>query len=115
MEQTLGPVSFLTAFKLPACPVDFSVLGEQAGDTPCPVMSFMGDVNQHPKQISCFIAHTNEKTADIHPDCRRRSHIVVHPPSACTFGRLDIRTQRCPGGIFRHGFSLQLHGGVSEE
>ncbi|BCE01064.1 tRNA uridine-5-carboxymethylaminomethyl(34) synthesis enzyme MnmG [Marinicellulosiphila megalodicopiae] len=45
--------------------VDFSVMTEQPGDTPLPVMSYMGNVAQHPKQISCFITHTNEKTHDI--------------------------------------------------
>ena len=42
--------------------VDFSVLQEQPGDTPLPVMSFLGDVSQHPQQVSCFIAQTNEQT-----------------------------------------------------
>lgn len=51
--------------RIDARTVDFSVLAEQPGDTPCPVMSFMGSVEQHPKQISCYIAHTNEKTAEI--------------------------------------------------
>jgi tRNA uridine 5-carboxymethylaminomethyl modification enzyme len=38
---------------------------EQAGDTPTPVMSFMGNQAMHPQQISCWITHTNEKTHDI--------------------------------------------------
>lgn len=45
--------------------IDFSVLAEQPGDTPVPVFSFMGDASQHPKQIPCYIAKTNEKTHDI--------------------------------------------------
>ena len=44
--------------------VDFSVMQEQPGDTPTPVMSYMGNVAQHPQQISCYITHTNEKTHD---------------------------------------------------
>jgi tRNA uridine 5-carboxymethylaminomethyl modification enzyme len=40
-------------------------MAEQKGDSPLPVMSFMGDVSHHPKQISCWITHTNEKTHDI--------------------------------------------------
>lgn len=51
--------------RIDARSVDFSVLAEQPGDTPCPVMSFLGNVAQHPRQVSCHIAHTNEKTADI--------------------------------------------------
>ncbi|MSP52981.1 MAG: tRNA uridine-5-carboxymethylaminomethyl(34) synthesis enzyme MnmG [Gammaproteobacteria bacterium] len=45
--------------------VDFSVLGVQAGDDPVPVFSFMGDRSEHPRQIPCHIAYTNEKTAQI--------------------------------------------------
>ncbi|MGM0633908.1 MAG: tRNA uridine-5-carboxymethylaminomethyl(34) synthesis enzyme MnmG [Pseudomonadota bacterium] len=45
--------------------VDFSVLSEQPGDEPLPVMSFLGDVSQHPKQVPCHIASTNEAVHDI--------------------------------------------------
>lgn len=45
--------------------IDYSVMIEQPGDTPLPVFSFMGSVAQHPRQISCWITHTNEKTHDI--------------------------------------------------
>ncbi|WPC74124.1 tRNA uridine-5-carboxymethylaminomethyl(34) synthesis enzyme MnmG [Vibrio porteresiae] len=45
--------------------VDFSVLEQQHGDNPAPVMSFMGRREQHPRQIPCFITHTNEKTHDV--------------------------------------------------
>jgi tRNA uridine 5-carboxymethylaminomethyl modification enzyme len=37
----------------------------QPGDTPLPVMSFMGSVADHPTQIPCYITYTNEKTHDI--------------------------------------------------
>jgi len=37
----------------------------QPGDSPTPVMSYMGNVAQHPRQIECFITHTNERTHDI--------------------------------------------------
>jgi tRNA uridine 5-carboxymethylaminomethyl modification enzyme len=45
--------------------VDFSVMEIQPGDTPEPVMSYMGSVADHPQQIPCHITHTNEKTHDI--------------------------------------------------
>ena len=45
--------------------VDYSVMQEQPGDTPLPIMSFMGSREMHPQQVSCFITHTNEKTHDI--------------------------------------------------
>ena len=51
--------------RIDARSVDFSVMGVQPGDTPTPVMSYMGNVAQHPQQISCYITHTNERTHDI--------------------------------------------------
>lgn len=45
--------------------IDFSVLGEQAGDNPTPVFSFLGQREQHPRQVSCYITHTNQQTHDI--------------------------------------------------
>jgi len=45
--------------------IDFSVLQEQPGDVPIPTFSFMGKASDHPRQISCYITHTNEKTHDI--------------------------------------------------
>jgi tRNA uridine 5-carboxymethylaminomethyl modification enzyme len=38
---------------------------EQPGDNPLPVFSFMGNVSQHPRQVPCWITHTNERTHDI--------------------------------------------------
>ncbi|MCF7982299.1 MAG: tRNA uridine-5-carboxymethylaminomethyl(34) synthesis enzyme MnmG, partial [Pseudomonadales bacterium] len=48
--------------RIDARSVDFSVMQEQPGDTPLPVMSFLGTREMHPRQISCYITHTNEKT-----------------------------------------------------
>ncbi len=46
--------------------IDFGRLSEQPGDSnPLPVFSFMGNVAQHPPQISCWVTHTNERTHDI--------------------------------------------------
>ena len=45
--------------------VDFSVMEEQLGDTPLPVMSFLGNVEQHPRQVSCYITSTNEACHDV--------------------------------------------------
>ena len=45
--------------------VDFSVMTEQPGDTPTPVMSFLGSQDQHPAQVSCWITHTNARTHEI--------------------------------------------------
>jgi len=51
--------------RIDARSVDFSAMQEQPGDTPTPVMSFMGSLADHPRQISCYITHTNERTHDI--------------------------------------------------
>ena len=46
--------------------IDFSAMLEQPGDLdPIPVFSYLGRPEQHPKQVPCWISHTNEKTHDI--------------------------------------------------
>ena len=45
--------------------VDFSLMTEQPGDTPLPVMSFLGNQTEHPRQVSCWITHTNARTHEI--------------------------------------------------
>jgi tRNA uridine 5-carboxymethylaminomethyl modification enzyme len=46
--------------------IDFSVMTEQPGDmNPVPVFSVMGSAALHPKQLPCWITHTNETTHDI--------------------------------------------------
>jgi tRNA uridine 5-carboxymethylaminomethyl modification enzyme len=45
--------------------IDYSRLTTQPGDEPTPVFSFLGSAAQHPRQISCHITHTNERTHEI--------------------------------------------------
>lgn len=45
--------------------VDFSVMQEQKGDEPLPVMSFLGSRQDHPEQVSCFITSTNEQCHEV--------------------------------------------------
>jgi len=45
--------------------IDYSRCQEQPGDQPAPVFSFLGSPQQHPRQVSCFITHTNLDTHDI--------------------------------------------------
>jgi len=45
--------------------IDFSKLAEQPGDRPEPVFSFIGSRAMHPRQVSCWITHTNERTHEI--------------------------------------------------
>jgi tRNA uridine 5-carboxymethylaminomethyl modification enzyme len=51
--------------RLDARTLDFNAMQAQPGDTPTPVMSFVGKQSDHPKQIPCYITYTNEKTHDI--------------------------------------------------
>jgi tRNA uridine 5-carboxymethylaminomethyl modification enzyme len=51
--------------RIDARSVDFSVMQTQTGDTPLPVMSFLGSQSDHPKQINCHITSTNEKCHDV--------------------------------------------------
>jgi tRNA uridine 5-carboxymethylaminomethyl modification enzyme len=46
--------------------IDYSMLEEQPGDNdPVPVFSFLGEPAQHPRQICCWVTHTNERTHEI--------------------------------------------------
>lgn len=52
--------------RIDARSIDFSKLEEQPGDTdPIPVFSYMGNAQMHPRQVSCWITHTNKRTHDI--------------------------------------------------
>ena len=45
--------------------IDYDALEEQPGDTPEPVFSFVESRAAHPRQVSCHVTHTNERTHDI--------------------------------------------------
>ena len=45
--------------------LDWSVMTRQPGDVPTPVFSFLGRVEENPRQVNCFITHTNERTHEI--------------------------------------------------
>jgi len=53
--------------------IDFSVMQEQPGDDPAPVFSYLGSVDDHPRQISCHITYTNTHTHDLIRDGLDRS------------------------------------------
>ncbi|WP_185049450.1 FAD-dependent oxidoreductase, partial [Pseudomonas brassicacearum] len=55
----VGRLKTGTPPRIDARSVDFSVMTEQAGHTPIPVMSLMCSTEQHPTQVSCWITHTN--------------------------------------------------------
>lgn len=75
--------------RIDARTVDFSKLGVQPPDNPLPVFSFIGNVAEHPRQVSCHIARTNERTHDI-----VRSGLKFSP---LYLGKVDSRGPRyCP-------------------
>lgn len=51
--------------RIDARSVDFSVMQVQPGDSPTPVMSFIGSLDEHPQQLNCHITHTNARTHEI--------------------------------------------------
>ena len=51
--------------RIDADSVDFSVMQVQEGDTPLPIMSYLGKESDHPEQINCYITSTNEKCHEV--------------------------------------------------
>ena len=45
--------------------IDYSQLQAQPGDQPLPVMSFLGSIADHPRQVDCHITRTNARTHEI--------------------------------------------------
>jgi tRNA uridine 5-carboxymethylaminomethyl modification enzyme len=61
----VGRLKTGTPPRIDARSVDFSVMQQQWGDDPAPVMSFMGSRDEHPRQVCCHITRTTEETHDI--------------------------------------------------
>ncbi|MCL7942748.1 tRNA uridine-5-carboxymethylaminomethyl(34) synthesis enzyme MnmG [Marinobacter sp. ATCH36] len=61
----VGRLKTGTPPRIDARSVDFSVMQEQWGDDPAPVMSFLGSRDQHPEQVCCHVTRTTEQTHDI--------------------------------------------------
>ena len=51
--------------RIDARSIDFSDLEEQPGDDPAPVFSYLGSREEHPRQVSCWITHTSERTHEL--------------------------------------------------
>jgi len=45
--------------------VDFSVMRPQPSDEPLPVLSYLGTVADHPRQVPCHVTATNERTHEL--------------------------------------------------
>jgi tRNA uridine 5-carboxymethylaminomethyl modification enzyme len=65
LHPRVGRLKTGTPPRIDSRSLDFSVMTPQPGDTPTPVFSFVGRDSEHPKQINCFITHTNERTHEI--------------------------------------------------
>ncbi len=61
----VGRLKTGTPPRIDARSVDFSKMQPQPGDTPLPVMSFIGKQSDHPRQVPCYITYTNEQTHNI--------------------------------------------------
>ena len=61
----VGRLKTGTPPRIDARSVDFSVMQEQWGDQPTPVMSFIGSRDEHPRQVCCYVTRTTEQTHDI--------------------------------------------------
>ncbi|QYK01417.1 tRNA uridine-5-carboxymethylaminomethyl(34) synthesis enzyme MnmG [Shewanella psychrotolerans] len=61
----VGRLKTGTPPRIDANTINFNLMTEQKGDDPLPVMSFIGDVKEHPRQVSCYVTHTNERTHEI--------------------------------------------------
>jgi tRNA uridine 5-carboxymethylaminomethyl modification enzyme len=62
LKLPVGRLKTGTPPRLDGRTIDYSVMTEQPGDDPAPVFSFLGDRSQHPRQVSCWITHTNPGT-----------------------------------------------------
>jgi len=65
MQLPVGRLKTGTPPRLDGRKIDYSKTQIQPGDDPAPVFSFMGRREQHPRQVPCWITHTNERTHDI--------------------------------------------------
>lgn len=61
----VGRLKTGTPPRIDAKTINFKGLEEQWGDTPIPIMSYRGQISDHPEQVCCWITHTNQKTHDI--------------------------------------------------
>jgi tRNA uridine 5-carboxymethylaminomethyl modification enzyme len=62
---TAGRLKTGTPPRIDGRSIDYALLEAQPGDVPVPVFSYLGRPEDHPPQVCCHIAHTNERTHDI--------------------------------------------------
>jgi tRNA uridine 5-carboxymethylaminomethyl modification enzyme len=65
LKLPVGRLKTGTPPRLDGNTIDFSALELQPGDTPEPVFSFLGRREMHPRQLPCWVTHTNARTHEI--------------------------------------------------
>lgn len=65
LELPVGRLKTGTPPRIDSRSLDYSQMTIQPGDTPTPVFSYLGTVEDHPQQVACHITHTTEETHDI--------------------------------------------------
>ena len=65
LNLPVGRLKTGTPPRLDGGTIDFSVMHRQPGDRPRPVFSFMGRIEQHPRQVDCHITRTTPATHEI--------------------------------------------------
>ncbi len=65
LRLPVGRLKTGTPPRLDGRTIDLASLTLQPGDDPAPVFSFVGSRAMHPRQVSCWITHTNESTHEI--------------------------------------------------
>jgi tRNA uridine 5-carboxymethylaminomethyl modification enzyme len=65
LRLPVGRLKTGTPPRLDGRSIDFSVMDVQPGDSPEPVFSFLGRRDMHPRQLPCWITHTNAHTHEI--------------------------------------------------
>jgi tRNA uridine 5-carboxymethylaminomethyl modification enzyme len=65
LKLPVGRLKTGTPPRLDGRSIDFSAMKPQPGDAPEPVFSFLGTPEMHPRQLPCWITHTNPRTHEI--------------------------------------------------
>ena len=65
LKLPVGRLKTGTPPRLDGNTIDFSQMETQVGDSPEPVFSFLGRRDMHPRQLPCWVTHTNERTHEI--------------------------------------------------
>ncbi|MBN9124304.1 MAG: tRNA uridine-5-carboxymethylaminomethyl(34) synthesis enzyme MnmG [Nitrosospira sp. 56-18] len=65
LQLAVGRLKTGTPPRIDGRSIDYSAMLEQPGDTPLPIFSFLGSPAVRPRQLPCWITHTNAETHDI--------------------------------------------------